>query len=696
MGKTIQSLIAQYKQDFPKYWDKEKFKWQAVQCFQKYWDIDAPDFSIMFEQATSKTSSLLTSRNMFARAVIIELAQEFPTETKQMFVELFDESSDLSIRINTFKASALNLMKEHNKKQEPNNLWNNTYQNENSITTYLWLRYPDKYYIYKYSEFKDVADKLGYTDKIRKGGGPDNVKSGFEMYDTVCNELLEDTEFQGILSPLITDDCYPDKMFRTLTTDFGHYISSYMDKNENNLNKTGEPNNIITMGKEAKREQIKKEFEEYLANCVSSQITKEPLEPTSIKSILKNLDPDFVFDVVPSLRNGIESFYDYQDPKAMFDVLRELKNSGTFMNNDNHRLRVTALSHYINFLRTKAHFNSELGRKREETPTHLSELSTQAYKLLLHSGQIILQGAPGCGKTYITTELSVYTCDGFIPPTREELKERYKALQNEGRIGFVTFHQSMDYEDFVEGLKPEVNDADSSALSFKVVPGLFKEICTNALNDRSNPYVLIIDEINRANISKVLGELITLLEKSKRLGEDDEFSVKLPYSKEEFSVPDNLYIIGTMNTADRSLGYIDYAIRRRFAFMTLTSKKEDIESYYYDKPITLKEKAIMLFDYIYGLIKENISEEFDIDDLMIGQSYFMYKSEEDLSFCVEYKMKPLLEEYVRDGILLKNEGVKNEIRTIEKVIQQEEGAELEGVEATGETIEAESEFQEQQ
>ena len=212
MGKTIQSLIAQYKQDFPKYWDKEKFKWQAVQCFQKYWDIDAPDFSIMFEQATSKTSSLLTSRNMFARAVIIELAQEFPTETKQMFVELFDESSDLSIRINTFKASALNLMKEHNKKQEPNNLWNNTYQNENSITTYLWLRYPDKYYIYKYSEFKDVADKLGYTDKIRKGGGPDNVKSGFEMYDTVCNELLEDTEFQGILSPLITDDCYPDKM----------------------------------------------------------------------------------------------------------------------------------------------------------------------------------------------------------------------------------------------------------------------------------------------------------------------------------------------------------------------------------------------------------------------------------------------------------------------------------------------------
>lgn len=423
------------------------------------------------------------------------------------------------------------------------------------------------------------------------------------------------------------------------------------------------------MDKEAKREQIKKEFTEYLSNCVSSQVTKEPLESSSIKSIIKNLDPDFVFDVIPSLRNGIESFYDYQDPKAMFDILRKLKSNGTFMNNDNHRLRVTALSHYINFLRTSAHFNSENGRKREETPTHLSDFSKQAYELLLHSGQIILQGAPGCGKTYTTTELAVATCEeGVIPPTREELKAKYKYLQVEGRIGFITFHQSMDYEDFVEGLKPDTKDSDSSAISFKVVPGLFKKICTNALHDRKKKFVLIIDEINRANISKVLGELITLLEKSKRLGADDEFSVVLPYSREEFSVPDNLYIIGTMNTADRSLGYIDYAIRRRFAFMTMTSNKEDIIAFYYDKPVALRDKAIALFDKVFDLINNNISEEFDIDDLMIGQSYFMYKDKEDMAFCVQYKIKPLLEEYLRDGILLKNEGLKESIRSVEQLI----------------------------
>jgi 5-methylcytosine-specific restriction protein B len=198
----------------------------------------------------------------------------------------------------------------------------------------------------------------------------------------------------------------------------------------------------------------------------------------------------------------------------------------------------------------------------------------------------------------------------------------------------------------------------------------------------------------------VLGELITLLEKSKRKGAEDEFSAVLPYSREEFSVPSNLYIIGTMNTADRSLGYIDYAIRRRFAFMTLTSKKESIESFYYDKPVSLKEKAIALFDVIYDLIKVNISEEFDIDDLMIGQSYFMYKNEEDMAFCLEYKIKPLLEEYLRDGILIKNENLKDRIRNIEKEIQQDADGEIDESEATEEateeTTEVESEYQEQQ
>lgn len=299
----------------------------------------------------------------------------------------------------------------------------------------------------------------------------------------------------------------------------------------------------------------------------------------------------------------------------------------------------------------------------------VSEETKRAVQLLENSGQIILQGAPGCGKTYITTELAVYLCDGSVPSTREQLKKRYKELQSEGRIYFTTFHQSLDYEEFVEGLKPDTDSLNDKDMRFVVKPGIFKRICMAASaadgNNTNKPYVLIIDEINRANVSKVLGELITLLEKSKRLGGDDEFTVTLPYSGEKFGVPDNLYIIGTMNTADRSLGYIDYAVRRRFAFMTLESQSDVIRDYYHNEG-ELMEKEISLFTSVRDLIKDNLNSDFDLKDIMIGHSYFLAKSGDEYKLNLEYKIRPLLEEYLRDGIIVDNGEMRTAIANIGK------------------------------
>lgn len=378
-------------------------------------------------------------------------------------------------------------------------------------------------------------------------------------------------------------------------------------------------------------------------------------------------------------------------------------------------------------------------------------------KLLNNAGQIILQGAPGCGKTFITTELAVALCDGQVPVQRTVLKARYRELQKAGRIGFTTFHQSLDYEDFVEGLKPDT-ETTTDEMRFVVKPGIFKRICEAAksketsnfeeayaafindigdteeikvittlsgtrfgvsVNSNGNlalytganlqqngvltkekiehhlnnkywqtyytgihnylienynlseenkpedlPYVLIIDEINRANISKVLGELITLLEKSKRLGAEDEVTATLPYSGDVFGVPQNLYIIGTMNTADRSVGYIDYAIRRRFAFMTLKSDIAEITDLYKGalEPLYFKERD--LYTKVRTLIKDNLNKEFELDDIMIGHSYFISQNEEDYTMNLTYKIKPLLLEYLRDGILVEKgtevaEAIKN-------------------------------------
>lgn len=269
--------------------------------------------------------------------------------------------------------------------------------------------------------------------------------------------------------------------------------------------------------------------------------------------------------------------------------------------------------------------------------------------------QIILQGAPGTGKTYSSAEIAVELIDENAPNDRKELMKRYKELIDKEQIFFTTFHQSMDYEEFVEGIKPRTVNNN---IIYELNDGIFKKACEMA--NKNKKVVLIIDEINRGNISKIFGELITLLEADKRKGEENEIEVILPYSKEKFSVPNNLYIIGTMNTADRSIGYIDYALRRRFAFYTIKADKTEIENYYYNiKPTpNCKVKAINLFNKVKTLIKQNRNEEFKLDDIMIGHSYFMAKNLEELQNKLDYEIKPLLLEYLKDGVLKQNNDIE--------------------------------------
>ena len=167
-------------------------------------------------------------------------------------------------------------------------------------------------------------------------------------------------------------------------------------------------------------------------------------------------------------------------------------------------------------------------------------------------------------------------------------------------------------------------------------------------------YVLIIDEINRGNVSKIFGELITLLESDKREGSDHPIPVTLPYSKIPFKVPKNLYIIGTMNTTDRSTGTLDYALRRRFAFVTLKANDDVITNHYTEiGNDALGIIAVALFNNIRNFIKDpkHLCGDFDIDDLMVGHSYFMAKGEDQLKLKIKYEVIPLINEYINDGIL---------------------------------------------
>ena len=228
----LQQVIAAYKDVFvSKQWPNEKYKWIAVKHFQDNWDIDAPDFVAMLKTSLAKTGNLLVSVNNFPARMITEFAEADPEKIRAMFNNLFDESKNLNDRIKQFKNDSEVVLKKYAKPGAHH------YQNENSITTYLWLRYPEKYYIYKYSEVKSVVEKLQSNCIVKKGSTAENLRVFMELYNAIRQELLADDELKALLKSQLTEDCYADEALCTLTIDFGFYISRrYGNESDNEIN----------------------------------------------------------------------------------------------------------------------------------------------------------------------------------------------------------------------------------------------------------------------------------------------------------------------------------------------------------------------------------------------------------------------------------------------------------------------------
>lgn len=770
----MQTALEKYKENFVDRWvnQNEKFKWEAVKNFQEYWDINAENFSEMFAKATEKTGILLASMNNFPRKMMIQYAEEDAEAVRAMFIRLYDEKKTVTDRVLQFQSEAQNLCERLSPGYQH-------YQRSMAITVYLWLKYPDKYDIFKYSNCKEACAYLEHEFVPVKGHTEENIKGNAKLLDDITDAINNDQELIRMFERMLDDDCYKDKNHRTLAFDVSFYIANYLAGNmkSQQVKWIGEDYHLgitidqweelfedeevfqmqsweilyrmLDYGGTATCKQLSVRYGESINfyNKGASALAKRIADKLhcnvdvrekdgskrywTILFIGRNADSDeegsFVWKLREELAEALKGV-DFSDTELYANHLKNDVNywwlnakpqqwsfadidvgeeqSYTMYNDRGNKRRIfqnfldakkgdlvigyesnpvkqvvalcrisrendgknlyfekienfsspidyaalkdseelERMEYFVNpqgslFKLTKGEYEFIMDFVREENKPpivqepmksygkdeFLSEVYMTSEKydtlkgLLLNKKNIILQGAPGVGKTYAATRLA-YSMMG---------------VQDDSRVEFIQFHQNYSYEDFIMGYKP-------CGEGFELQNGIFYKFCLKAANNPDLPYFFIIDEINRGNMSKIFGELLMLIEKEYR-GK----KLTLAYNGLPFSVPKNLYLIGMMNTADRSLALIDYALRRRFSFFAMEPGfnsdgfKEYMRSFENDT-----------FELLIDKMKE-LNYEISKDPALgsgfcIGHSYFCGQevcSEEWMQSVVEYDILPMLEEY---------------------------------------------------
>lgn len=772
----LKEALVSYKRDFAqKLWPNEKYKWQAVKCFQLNWDVNATDFAEMLKKSLSATANLLASVNNFPARMIQKFAEIVPEEVRAMFIELFDESKDVYERINSFKLKSSILLERYGNGAAQH------YQNENSISTYLWLRYPDKYYIFKLSEVKVVASELESDYRFKKGAYADNIHNFYALYNEICAELQKDDELRNMLAAQVDSTCYADPEMRTLTIDVGFYISRYYSKRNDEpaadewwptdyspaisteewialLNdaevfipssleimkrmldygckatctqlsvKYGETKNfynsgsvalarrvaertgcpvmqrdtgdprwwtILYVGKDAGKDEegsyiwkLRDELESALRQVDLSEVplyaksddegtdgfrcwwlTAKPkiwsFSDTPVGEVMsyslynengnkrrifqnfldaKSGDMIIGYEATPVLKivaiarvtaeqDGEKLYFEKVEGLASpidYQTLREcpeLERMEFFQNPQGSLFKLTRGEYdfIMDIIRDENPAQPEAANDPYTSDDFLREVYmtsadyTKIQAVLRNKKNIILQGAPGVGKTFAAKRLA-WSMMGEI---------------DESRVEFVQFHQNYSYEDFVMGYKP-VDDG------FELRYGIFYRFCQRAANQPDKDFFFIIDEINRGNMSKIFGELLMLIERDYR-----GTKATLAYNGLPFSVPKNLYIIGMMNTADRSLAMIDYALRRRFSFFDM-EPGFDSEGFRQYQASLNNETLNELVERVKDLNKEIAADKSLGKGFCIGHSYFCGQdkcTDEWLDSIVNYDILPMLSEY---------------------------------------------------
>ena len=645
----LEPVLSGYQTYFPKYWPRgEDFKWEAAQHFHDHWNINAADFGEMFKESTAKVASLLNTGYAFPRAMILNFAAADCEATRAMFRSLFDESIELSQRITAFQAATEEIRTKYN-----DGSWSNHYQSTSAISVYLWLRYPDQYYIYRYSVASDISDALNFDAPPKRDGSVESLLNSYRLYDELRVALSQNAAITQMIRSAIeaapAGKYWPDTHWNIAAIDLGFYLSRfYLAEQKTSQMQAGwfpakseydpgittaqwsallqdasvfTPEALRVMkcmldyGGQATCKQLAIKYGEtnnfYISN--SYHLAQRVAEKTCCRAMPRDNESMRWWPILYVGKNTSTKADGTYIWRLRDELLQALKSADL----SNVPAATAPIRQAASDSYTKADF------------LHDVFLSEQRYdvlvSLLRRKKNVILQGAPGVGKTYAAKRLA-YSMMGQADSSRVE---------------FVQFHQNYSYEDFILGYRPDGS-------GFKLTEGVFYRFCQKASNDPDREYFFLIDEINRGNLSKIFGELMMLIESDHR-GE----KITLAYNGMPFYVPENLYIIGMMNTADRSLALIDYALRRRFSFFEIEPAFTSDGFLHYQAALD-NETFNALVEQIKKLNLEIKNDPVLGPGFRIGHSYFCLDAPaacttDWMCSVVEFDILPTLAEYWFDA-----------------------------------------------
>ncbi len=797
----VLEMISKYKQHIREtQFADESYKWQLLQKMRGRPDVNAPDFFLELKGIAFK--NLVYPMGI---AVLLHIARERAEELRNCFVKLYDDEADLTQRVKTFSDETLRIYREINGKL-------NHHQDERSMATYLTFHNPDRYTLFKTTVYEAFCDLI----KVEKKKPKEKYVHYLELLDDfVSDYILNDEELVALKDQYLPKDRFDDKDHRLLAQDILYQmldkVPRQVRKNERRYWRVGTSDSNGNYWNQMKSggfasigwpdlgdlsaEDIeKKEISEMLTEAGyydgnRGTITRKAGEIYNFLKVIKPGDVVLAQDGNRVLGVGViededVAYYPEESFPHARNVTWKMTEPEDFYSEDGKLTTVFEIT------------DKETISRADQTLFSIvsTTIMMNTDDQIQPAKNAILYGPPGTGKTYNSINHAVAILESkpiryVASEPRAEVKRRFDDYQEAGRIVFTTFHQSMSYEDFIEGIKPKVLN---NQVVYQIEHGLFKRISIDAafsitqltdskeakkvltfyqlydqmvasieetlsnenasvfyptksggqiqiegiseqgnivvrhidgtrsyvvskerlakldqaianLDDVSNidtefreiiggsnssaywavlrtlrtlkpqgttqakgeysiedklaavktlrsadfrrtdltPYVIIIDEINRGNISQIFGELITLIEDDKRLGKKEAIEITLPYSKERYGIPPNLYIIGTMNTADRSIEALDTALRRRFSFHEKAVKPDLIRTEGASKGIIESIDVVKMLETINQRIEKLIDK-----DHQIGHAYFMdCQTIPDLKNAFQNKVIPLLQEY---------------------------------------------------